>query len=371
MTDTSREIALIAYVQQEVWRRFIYVPDSKTHPEAPDFWESHYAKLEADPKYTVRDDCDGLAATVVDGILAHGWPLHRAMLAMVGSGGGKKIDHLIGLVELIDGKIYVVGDTFSRQVYPIGRCKHRIIKYVRLDHRGKVMDWMGREKRAVTEARQSRGARNFNPGNIRIGDPWQGLMPREDMTPEQAAEKEFCVFKSPKWGIRALCRVLIAYKDKYQLDTVTKIITRWAPPGENDTAAYVWSVCEQTGFGATEVIDVYDPDTMRALVKAIITHENGGNPYSDAVIEEGMKAAGVDIQPHHPSKTRVMKAGMVGSASTGAAAVTDTIQQFQQPLSDLALYLDIAKYVLLFVTLASFGFAMWSLYSQYKKQVRA
>ena len=43
-----------------------------------------------------------------------------------------------------------------------------------------------------------RGIRNNNPGNIRIGAPWQGLMARGDMTAIQRSEREFCVFETPE-----------------------------------------------------------------------------------------------------------------------------------------------------------------------------
>ena len=45
-----------------------------------------------------------------------------------------------------------------------------------------------------------RGYRNNNPGNIRVGAPWHGLIPRARMTPVQSAEAEFCVFEAPAWA---------------------------------------------------------------------------------------------------------------------------------------------------------------------------
>ncbi|MEQ2017041.1 structural protein, partial [Photorhabdus bodei] len=38
----------------------------------------------------------------------------------------------------------------------------------------------------------SRGIRNNNPGNIRWGDDWQGLIPASQRT-----DKSFCQFVSP------------------------------------------------------------------------------------------------------------------------------------------------------------------------------
>ena len=64
-----------------------------------------------------------------------------------------------------------------------------------------------------------RGIRNNNPGNLRQGDDWQGLA-------DPQIDKEFCVFQSSLWGIRALARVLLNYQRKHQLHTVTQIISR-------------------------------------------------------------------------------------------------------------------------------------------------
>lgn len=146
-----------------------------------------------------------------------------------------------------------------------------------------------------------RGIRNFNPGNIdRVaGVRWQG----------QAAEQtdsRFVQFVGPRWGIRAIARVLITYQDKRKasdgsrIDSVREIVERWAPPVENDTHAYAFQVAKSLGVNPDdEVIDVYDFDTMRELVLAVIRHENGPGPlpaegwYGETIIVEGLALAGI------------------------------------------------------------------------------
>jgi hypothetical protein len=131
----------------------------------------------------------------------------------------------------------------------------------------------------------ARGIRNNNPGNIRLGSPWNGLIDGDDTA--------FCTFRDPVWGIRALCRLLSNYFTRYELDTVYGIIDRYAPDVENDTNAYAQAVADRLGVGLNEKINVLDREIMRVLVKAIIHHENGSQPYDAWEIADGMLLAGI------------------------------------------------------------------------------
>ena len=132
-----------------------------------------------------------------------------------------------------------------------------------------------------------RGIRNANPGNIRWGAAWQGLVPSA-----QRSDPSFCQFTDPVYGIRAIAKVMLTYADVYHLNTVQGVIGRWAPPNENNTAAYVLSVAQSMGVGPAVPIDVHVDTVMCSLVKAIIQHENGQQPYPDALIEQGVSLAG-------------------------------------------------------------------------------
>ena len=139
-----------------------------------------------------------------------------------------------------------------------------------------------------------RGIRNNNPGNIRWGDNWQGLVPQG-----QRSDKDFCQFTESKWGIRALVKVLLNYRKRpgmpgvgaSGIDTVREIISRWAPPNENDTEAYIQSVAKACGVQPNAAIDLTDKQLMLKMVKAIITHENGVQPYTDAILLTGIGLA--------------------------------------------------------------------------------
>lgn len=128
----------------------------------------------------------------------------------------------------------------------------------------------------------TRGLRNFNPGNIKdFGIPWNGLAKPEQMTPEQKQEMTFCVFTGPWWGIRAIAVIIKNYSAKYGLDSIYKIIGRWAPGSDNnEPAKYAQYVAGKVGVSVYETIDVTDYETMYKLVSAIVHYENGSDPYS-------------------------------------------------------------------------------------------
>ncbi len=126
----------------------------------------------------------------------------------------------------------------------------------------------------MTGSNNSRGIRNNNPGNIRWGDEWKGLVPEAQRT-----DKSFCQFKAPEFGIRAMIIILRNYQRKYGLKTITGIIKRWAPPNENDTQAYIRSVALATETDADKPIDLTDSRKLFPLLQAIIKHENGTQPY--------------------------------------------------------------------------------------------
>ena len=100
---------------------------------------------------------------------------------------------------------------------------------------------------------EPRGIRNNNPLNIRLSsDKWQGQRP-PSTSPE--GEKSFCQFESMAYGWRAafviLCRT---YYGKYKLRTIRDIVTRWAPPKDNNTEAYIRHVSDYTGIGPDKVL---------------------------------------------------------------------------------------------------------------------
>lgn len=135
----------------------------------------------------------------------------------------------------------------------------------------------------VLEVVGMRGIRNNNPGNLRhSATSWQGMSVSQ-------TDPEFVQFVSAEYGIRALSKLLDTYSVKYGLNTVSGIIGRYAPSVENDTGSYINSVASYLGIDRNQPFDVQARKSE--LVRAIIRHENGLNPYSVATINSGISMA--------------------------------------------------------------------------------
>lgn len=132
-----------------------------------------------------------------------------------------------------------------------------------------------------------RGIRNNNPGNIRWGDDWKGLVPKSQRT-----DKDFCQFITPEYGVRAMIVILRNYQRKHGLNTITGIINRWAPTNENNTQAYIDSVAKSTGVTPDQFVHTDDSRFMMKLLQAIIRHENGVQPYGFDVFVRAVELAG-------------------------------------------------------------------------------
>lgn len=130
-----------------------------------------------------------------------------------------------------------------------------------------------------------RGIRLNNPGNIRhSASQWEGMAADQ---PDPA----FVAFESPEYGIRAMAKILLRYQQVYGLHTVAGIINRWAPPVENNTAAYIAHVAQHVGKPADAPLNLASGDDLPRLLGAIIEHENGGQFYTAETIATGATLA--------------------------------------------------------------------------------
>lgn len=128
----------------------------------------------------------------------------------------------------------------------------------------------------------ARGLRNNNPGNIeRTGDVWQGMAPVQ-------SDSRFVTFDDMVYGVRAAAVIFRNYARRYGLRSVRELISRWAPPVENDTEAYVRSVAQRVGVDADTPLDLGNTELMFKFLRAVFRHENGAE--ADAIPEETVRA---------------------------------------------------------------------------------
>ena len=124
----------------------------------------------------------------------------------------------------------------------------------------------------------TRGIRNCNPLNIRRNpaNSWRGLRSEQE-------DPDFCQFLSMTLGLRAAIKLLQNYI-KGGHNSVRKIITRWAPPSENDTEMYIHHVCTLTGIAPDTVLH-NARWTIYHLVKAMAYMESGYKVTDEAFCE--------------------------------------------------------------------------------------
>jgi len=185
-----------------------------------------------------------------------------------------------------------------------------------------------------------RGIRNSNPGNIRISDTkWQGKVPLDQNTDDKRSKlgrKEFEQFIAPEYGIRAIAKIILTY-DKQGINTIRKAITRWAPPNENDTDAYVTFVThrmKEQGFlgSADDVLDFDKYEIMLPFVSAIIMQENGATTtpwYDTETMRKGLLLAGIADAPPPPVKSNP---NLVAASAAGGVGTITVVSQAVQSI---------------------------------------
>lgn len=137
----------------------------------------------------------------------------------------------------------------------------------------------------MTDTSLPRGIRNNNPGNIRAsGDAWQGATGKDS--------GDYLQFETPEMGLCAMAINLKNQQAKNGLNTVQDIITKYAPPEDNNpTGKYIMTVANSLGVKPDEKINLQDPETLATMMQAIIKVENGQQPYSGKSIAWAASAA--------------------------------------------------------------------------------
>lgn len=124
-----------------------------------------------------------------------------------------------------------------------------------------------------------RGLRNNNPGNIRQSSTTY----KGEISPSK--DKEFKQFETVSYGYRAMFVALHYYHSNLGLKSIRKMISRWAPPSENDTESYIRTVSRLSNHDPDKTIDLQNRNLMLGIVAAMSKVENGQDAVISDVIE--------------------------------------------------------------------------------------
>jgi hypothetical protein len=167
--------------------------------------------------------------------------------------------------------------------------------------------------------RLSPGVLGFNPGNLRPGQGFEG----ESGTISKGKSGTFASFASAESGLRALARDLLTKEYHDGLNTIAKIITKYAPASENNTPAYIADMSRQLGINPDTPLNLKDSPQLQAMMRGIIHHEQGFDPYNARMIAQaadfrlgnGTAAVRGDVTLHQKTDIHV-----TGSADPKATA---------------------------------------------------
>ncbi len=149
---------------------------------------------------------------------------------------------------------------------------------------------------------ETRGIHNRNPMNLGFVGDQPGVLGREP-----GSDHRFGVFADMPHGIAAELRQLRMYQDS-GLKTVKDLVDRWVGDPAFDSTGYVADVAKSIGVVPHDTINMRDPKTAAAYVRAAAPHESGA-------VSETDLAAGVNL-------ARGQEYGGGGGQSDGTVHVT-------------------------------------------------
>jgi len=127
-------------------------------------------------------------------------------------------------------------------------------------------------------------------------------------------------------GIKAIDDNLKAYGSKHGINTIRGVISRWAPPSDNnDTEAYIRNVSQKTGIKPDDKIDLSNPVIRHILSGPIILQEKGAKSFLQKT----------DQQPNQQQGQQITQqpADDVSSLILGTTPVKQ-VKQVTQPIEE-------------------------------------
>ena len=151
----------------------------------------------------------------------------------------------------------------------------------RVRNQQQAQQGLGTPPKVSDKVLNTSGYKCCNPLNVKVfGNKWNGLIGQD--------ERGHGIFSRPEEGIRAGVKVLQSYSNKYGINTIEGIISRFAAADPATLRAYVDNVSHASGYAPDEQLDVKNPDVLRKIIPPMIRQEIGDVPYSDETINAGI-----------------------------------------------------------------------------------
>jgi hypothetical protein len=156
------------------------------------------------------------------------------------------------------------------------------------------------------------GLSDNNPGDIKWdGTAWKGI---------GGNDGTFVIFTDTVYGLRAIAVDLTTKINKDGLDTISKIVSAYAPAADNNNvSAYISAVVSDTGIPANQILSA-DGQTLQLLVRAIVNHEISDS-LSDQYVSDSDIAQGVAMASGSATSIPGSLPSPAGSNQMGTAII--------------------------------------------------
>jgi hypothetical protein len=136
-------------------------------------------------------------------------------------------------------------------------------------------------------------------------------------------------------GLKALDDNLASY-GKQGVNTLSGVISKWAPPNENDTQAYIKDVSQRLGISPNQKIDLSNPLVRQSLSTAISLHENGpqgvfgaGSPQGAAATPPLGATANANVSQQASADSMKASYAKLQGINSSANGALDALQKMQ------------------------------------------
>jgi uncharacterized ParB-like nuclease family protein len=123
----------------------------------------------------------------------------------------------------------------------------------------------------------------------------------------------FREYGSAEEGVGDIARLLQVYQNRHGLNTIRGIVSRWAPPSDNNpTAALIDRASKIVGVGPDDPVDLKDSKTLAKMIEATIRNEQGGKlPVDSKIIGEVAGAPDFYAPPASSAREKIADSALL------------------------------------------------------------